>query len=846
MKKRVLGLLTAAAMLFSALPVFAVGEIPSDDNLVWYNDGTRASDFNAPAEGKREVDGNAIKMTATYNGDKVLNYQIQKTDLKFSKSSDISAILSFKIKAGQTNKHFNMALRHEWKEKEVVEGKEQEETKGSEITLFAMSADGKLAYSGNGDWIGNRSGFSGDSEYTPGTWYDVSMVLNKTERKIYYYIDGKLYGTAAVADDKFAFDSQQLILKSTVTIGSNLSPELGEANFWLDDIMWLSGSDNSFYAFTDSDEYSISNPKVNIKLTEQAKDADLTGVTVHKVRDNSEVNATAALTSARNIEVKINGTLSPEEEYRIDIPSLTSVTGKKIYNQSVYFMSGEYIIFSDDFSEYDTSVKNGNPAGEFYKPVDWYTNTNWADQYSTLKPLETTQSDGTTGKVAEFKKQNNDKEPGTYGWAAIYRAFGNDKKINSGILTVEYDVKAMKAQNVEEAGKPQSQLLLGVYKDALTDEEYTYPDSTDSNDLVKNVIGREAIENGTVTADNVNNNLQFVGGVQGGAICRFMDNKSLTDGYYHLDGGKDAVWNIDDFETLHKEWYKVKVTFDYINKTISTNVVGVKNLGSYPVSNFGIENGISAISFGSSAAESAFTKDIYLDNVSVVHTENVPKVSKVRFINGDGVESGITNSISTLNEKVKITFANGAIDAESVNGITLKDNSGKTIELKDGSLNADRTVYTATLGDLMKVNTDYTLSVSGLTSSGAPVEDYTAAFNTEQTGHFIVSKPYIKGEIADNGEITIGIKAINTTGEGKAVTFSYAKYSGNQMTECMLEPSQSVGGDKPALYAKEYNITLSPDEAAKLTEIKAFAWGDITSVVPLTDFAAVTKTVSGN
>lgn len=844
MKKRVLGLLTAAAMLFSALPVFAVGEIPSDDNLIWYNDGTRASDFNAPAEGKREVDGNAIKMTATYNGDKVLNYQIQKTDLKFSKSSDISAILSFKIKAGQTDKHFNMALRHEWKE--VVEGKEQEETKGSEITLFAMSANGKLAYSDNGAWIGDRSGFSGNDEYTAGTWYDVSMVLNKTERKIYYYIDGKLYGTAAVADDKFAFDSQQLILKSTVTIGSNLSPELGEANFWLDDIMWLSGSDNSFYAFTDSDEYPFSSPKVNIKLTEQAaKDADLTGVTVHKVRDNSTVNATADLTSARNIEVKINGTLSPEEEYRIDIPSLKSVTGKKIYNDSVYFMTASErveTIFSDDFSKYDTNDKNGNQAGEFYKPVKWYTNTNWADQYSTLKPLETTQSDGTTGKVAEFKKQNNDKEAGTYGWAAIYRAFGNDKKINSGILTVEYDVKAMKAQNVKEAGKVQSQLLLGVYKDALTDEEYTYPDSTDSSVLVKNVIGREAIANGTVPADNVNNKLQFVGGVQGGAICRFMDNTSLTDGYYHLDGGKDAVWNIDDTQ----DWRNVKVTFDYNNKTVKTNVDGAELGTPYPMSNFGIEDGISAISFGSSMAGNAFTKDIYLDNVTVKHDTSTPKVSKVRFINGDGVESGITNSVSTLNEKVKITFANGAIDAESVNGITLKDNSGKTIELKDGSLNADRTVYTATLGDLMKVNTDYTLSVSGLTSVVAPVEDYTATFKTEQTGHFIVSKPYIKGEIADNGEITIGIKAINTTGEGKAVTFSYAKYSGNQMTECMLEPSQSVGGDKPALYAKEYNITLSPDEAAKLTEIKAFAWGDITSVVPLTDFAAVTKTVSGN
>ena len=45
----------------------------------------------------------------------------------------------------------------------------------------------------------------------------------------------------------------------------------------------------------------------------------------------------------------------------------------------------------------------------------------------------------------EFKKQNNSSEPGTWGWAAIYRAFG--QKIDSGVLTVEYDIKAIKALN---------------------------------------------------------------------------------------------------------------------------------------------------------------------------------------------------------------------------------------------------------------------------------------------------------------------------------------------------------------------------------------------------------------
>lgn len=840
MKKRLLGLLTAAAMLLSAMPVFAGGEIPSGDDLIWFNDGTSVADFNAPKEGTRESDGNAIKMTATYNGTGALNYQIQKTGLKFSKSSDTSAILSFKIKAGQTDKHFNIALRHEWKETAVVEGKEEEVTKGSEITLFAMSASGKLAYSGDGEWIGAKDSFAGNDAYTPDTWYDVSMVLNKSNRKIDYYINGAKYGTATVADDKFAFDSQNIIFKSTVTVGSDLAPTLGTANFWLDDIMWLSGSDNSFYAFADSDEYSVNNPTVNIKLTEQVK-ADtvqngvINGVKVYKVNDKTEVGATASLTSARNIEVKVNGTLSPEEEYRIEIPELTSVTGKTINHQNVYFMSGESIIFSDDFSGYDKSVKNGNSAGEFYKPANWYTNTNWATQYTTLQPLSTTQSDGIKGNVVEFKKQNSSAEAGDWGWAAIYREFG--EKINSGVLTVEYDVKAVKAQNKSEASWVQSQLLLGVYKDALNEEQYTYPDSTDSAVLAKNIIGREAISGGTVPSNNDTNNLQFVGGVQGGAICRFMDNTSLTDGYYHLNGGTDAVWDIDN----EQKWYKVKVTFDYNKKTVSTNVVGVKDFGSYPMSNFKIEDGISAISFGSSAAGDAFTKDIYLDNVTVKHDTSTTKVSKVRFIDGNGTESGISDSVSTLSEKVQITFVNGAIDSDcATGGITLTDSENNSIGLINGEFNSDRTVYTAELVDLMKANTNYTLSVSGLTSGGLDIPVKTYSLKTEENGYFDVSKPYINGTIAAGNTITIGVKVLNTTGENKNVTFSYATYSGNQMIGCELE-EKGVGGENKAVYTKEYTLTLDAETAAKLTDIRAFVWGDLTSVVPLTDFASLAK-----
>ena len=82
MKKRLLGLLTAAAMLFSAMPVFAGGEIPSGDDLIWFNDGTNASEFEGGI-GKMSVDAGAIKMTLTDN-----NEEVGKRDVNLASGKD--------------------------------------------------------------------------------------------------------------------------------------------------------------------------------------------------------------------------------------------------------------------------------------------------------------------------------------------------------------------------------------------------------------------------------------------------------------------------------------------------------------------------------------------------------------------------------------------------------------------------------------------------------------------------------------------------------------------------------------------------------------------------------------
>lgn len=1085
MKKRLLGLLTAAAMLFSALPVFAGGEIPSGDDLIWFNDGTNASEFEG-GTGKMSVDAGAIKMTLTDNNEEVGKrtqiWQAAKTGLKTAVNSDTTAVLSFKIKAEQTDKHFWLTI-----------GDESASTQ-SQITTIAMTSSGKLSAASDSKWVGDKAVLNSQAyakDYTENTWYDITMAF-KADHKIDYYLDGAKWFTATVPEE-FNINSQNMGFRPGIKFSDDFSTP-GTANFWIDDIMWLTGSDNGFYAFADSDTYTVENPTIGLKFTEQVSNTDLaSSVKVYNVQKGTQISASAAFDGNRDLKININEKLAAAEEYRIAMPALTSVTGKTIYNDNVYFMSenvgetvvnadetfdsftqqtldyyntvsgnsyyypnGWYLgfrwasqtkaliepveesgrgkvmrfgksasgeqatssiyypmpekinkgvthisfdikpeaykvadssnfaglntlftlypdaltaeqrdytdgngnntcqinkmtsqiplvgmvanrlafttknifnvaggdrwgaisswidsqdksitdpdnntwytvkvdidwsskkisynlndqvtyesttlldelglsngfggigfytdynaldnrslidnlkietvmpasgkstttIFSDDFSGYDKSDHKGNVAAEFYKPADWYTNSNWADQYATLQPLSTTQSDGNEGNVVEFKKQNNSSEPGTWGWAAIYRAFG--QKIDSGVLTVEYDIKAIKALNPEEnSNKAMDQLLLGVYKKNLSGQEIEYPATNE--DTGKNLVGRNS------------DDLKFVGGVQGGAICKFKSNNRNAANFFEVDGGKDCIWNIDDAQA----WHKVKVTFDYDNKTVATNVDGAELGTAYPMSGLGIEDGIYALSFGNTQGGNMWQTHIYLDNVTAKLTvdKGGAKVSNIRFVDGKGQKAGVSDSVSTLTEKIEIAFSSAVDESSLTGGITLSDKSGKVISLTNGGFNTDTNTYTAILGDLMKKDTEYTLTTSGITSGGKATDDYSVSFKTAATGAFDVSKPYINGTIAAGNTITIGIKVLNTTGENKNVTFSYATYSGNQMIGCELE-EKGVGGENKAVYTKEYTLTLDAETAAKLTDIRAFVWGDLTSVVPLTDFASLTK-----
>ena len=423
-----------------------------------------------------------------------------------------------------------------------------------------------------------------------------------------------------------------------------------------------------------------------------------------------------------------------------------------------------------------------------------------------------TQYDGSEGTAVKIAKAGPYGSTNDGGSVSLYRGLG--KKISEGVLTVEYDINAASALGSSDmGGKALHQLVLDAYPNALTSEQTAFENAT-------NKVGDSAF-------------IKYINGIQGGALFVAKNTGKLTDGSDYLNA------DFRDWGFSKNSWHHIKTTFDFDAETVQTNIDSADKGSAYALSDFGLEDGVAAIGFNQ--AWNAQNTEVYLDNVTVKHTvdRGGAKVSNVRFVDGKGNKSGVSSSVSTLTEKIEIAFSAAVDESTLSNGVTLSDKNGDEIVLT-GSFNGETNVYSATLGDLMKKDTEYTLTAANLTSGGKLIEDYSVSFKTAASGVFDVSKPYINGTIAAGNTITIGIKVLNTTGENKNVTFSYATYSGNQMIGCELE-EKGVGGESSGIYTKEYTLTLDAETAAKLTDIRAFVWGDLTSVVPLTDFASLTK-----
>ena len=90
--------------------------------------------------------------------------------------------------------------------------------------------------------------------------------------------------------------------------------------------------------------------------------------------------------------------------------------------------------------------------------------------------------------------------------------------------------------------------------------------------------------------------------------------------------------------------------------------------------------------------------------------------------------------------------------------------------------------------------------------------------------------------IEPGDEITVGIKALNTTDKTEDVIFITAVYSGEKLLRCEFDKTK-VGGETK-VYSKEFTVKA---DSADITAVKGFAWNNLGGMVPLADFVSITK-----
>lgn len=585
MKKRMLSLLLAAAMLLTAVPALGAGLVPSGDSLIWYNDGTNASEFQDDTKSTVTSEGGAIKLSTT--GTDTTIWQGARTGLTANKNSDIAAMLSFKIKAASTDKFFWLMIG-------------DESQGGKQITTMAMTSTGMLSASPDSNWIGAVATYDSQpyaEKYVADKWYDVAMVFN-SNRTIDYYLDGSKWFTASIADDNFNLYSANLGFRPGIKFSDKFA-EPGTATFYLDDIMWTNPSDTSFYAFCPAGGYATENAQIGVKFTEQVTNTSLASqVKVYSTQSGAQVAATAAFDGTRDMTVTVSDKLSSASEYRIELPEFTGISGKKICTDNVYFTTenvGETVVNMnetfDNYTEKTLSYYAADSNNSYYYPDGWYLGFRWADQSSAIiKPV----AESDRGTVMKFAKDLTYKQA----TSSIYYPLG--EKINRGVTHISFDIKAEQYQAAEntEPSAAGINFMFTLYPEALTAAERDYTDGGGNN---TNKICKESSQ------------VPFIGllGNQlGFAIDNVFNAEKTARWNYMSNKISKSIANPDN-----NTWYTAEATIDWSAGTVSYNIGGVTYESSDILSTLGIENGFAGIGFFTNYDSANYS--VLIDNLKI-------------------------------------------------------------------------------------------------------------------------------------------------------------------------------------------------------------------------------------
>ena len=258
--------------------------------------------------------------------------------------------------------------------------------------------------------------------------------------------------------------------------------------------------------------------------------------------------------------------------------------------------------------------------------------------------------------------------------------------------------------------------------------------------------------------------------------------------------------------------------------------------------------------------ENAYNSELLIDNVKVTaqaYEKSNGGVMQVRFSDYYNNTYGAATTLTTLADAIGVAFWANTVDEPTEANFKLEDKNGNKIAF-DGLFDSDKSVYLMDLKEYLTKDTEYTLTVSGLTSDGVALPTYTQKIMSEQNGELIIEpittwknaagteNPVLadSGTLAQGDTVIAKTRVINTTGEEKAFALSMGLFEGNNLLRFDFREVSLDGRSDAA--NKDANLLcsfkMSEQDAASFTKAKAFLWDSITSMKPVTPSKAFNKT----
>ena len=510
------------------------------------------------------------------------------------------------------------------------------------------------------------------------------------------------------------------------------------------------------------------------------------------------------------------------------------------------------------------SAVEGTTVADGYIPKDWAMHKIWTEANQHYGTKVGSDNGGKSGNALMIGKQLIDARSKNEAPVVYHKL---DKAYKSGVFNVSYDVKAVKLSSdsemvsaAEAAGITPSSWGLGSVPTAAPKQFYfsITPDSINDTGLSRNV-------NSVANWQGTNHNKPIFG-IQNQKFASYItpifdlnadgSSADYTKYYYTIDGVKYQIGANYRKDVNIGDWYSIRHTIDLDNKVVNTYMDDVL-ISAASTDSLGITS-IGGITLG--MGENAYNSELLIDNVKVTaqaYEKSNGGVMQVRFSDYYNNTYGAATTLTTLADAIGVAFWANTVDEPTEANFKLEDKNGNRIAF-DGLFDSDKSVYLMNLKEYLTKDTEYTLTVSGLTSDGVALPTYTQKIMSEQNGELIIEpittwknaagteNPVLadSGTLAQGDTVIAKTRVINTTGEEKAFALSMGLFEGNNLLRFDFREVSLDGRSDAA--NKDANLLcsfkMSEQDAASFTKAKAFLWDSITSMKPVTPSKAFNKT----